>query len=420
MKKIFALLLCAVLIVLALPLASAAEPATIEGTLVAKVDHFGVKDGQRIPVVEPTFEGFLGTIVKVGAHPITVSELGRLAYNGNAQEHTLKLVNAANNEEVATTTVNMAGSTVDKFVYGTLATPVTLEANGTYYLLSSEKITGGDDRSDFCDVMYSGSAAVAAGYVMQSGAEYVTFTFANSGYVSLDMKFSYTPDLGVELDEDITEAFLDINYTIIRNDYHSFIGTKIITGNDELYVTELGRIFLDGNVQEHAVKLVDGETFEDVPGANVIIKGGTHEQITYAALETPVKLKANHPYLLMSREYINGDAWLEINTQYLPADDDDIMVMGGTYFITGYEDIIQLDCGFVGVNMKYTKVAKEEPPATEPPATDPPATQAPSQPGNAGNGNGAPAPEFPIWIPIVVVVVVAAAVMVVLVIKKKK
>ncbi len=418
--KLIALLLCMVMVTLVIPMVGAEEADTISGNLVAKVDHFGVKDSGKIPALPEDYEGYIGTIVQVGEHALTVTSLGRLFYEGNAQEHTLKIVNAATGADVEGATVTVSGGVVDQFTYGTLATPVTLEANTTYYLLSSERVDG-DNFSDWHDVMYSGSAAVCAGYVMQDGEGYTTFRFSNSGYVSLDMQFTYTPVVDVELDEQI-EAFMDINYTIIRNDYHSFIGIKFITGNDTLYVTELGRIYLDGNVQEHAVKLVDGVTFEDVPGANVIVYGGEHEKITYVKLETPVKLQANHPYLLMSREYYEGDTWFEVNAQYLVTDDDDIMVMGGTYFITGYEDIIMLDCGFVGVNMKYTKVKESEPPATDPVATEPqntePKADDPTEP--ATSDDPTDDPGFPVWIPIVIVIALAAVVVVIVAVSKKK
>lgn len=423
-KKILALLLCVFMLMAVIPtMASAEEAETVNGKLVAMVDHGGVKHIEAYGGMPTDFEGFLGTIVQTGAYPITVTSLGRLFYEGNSQEHTLKLVDAVTGEDVPGATVTVSGGVVDQFTYGQLAEPVTLNANSKYYLLSSES-SAGDFFSDSCDVMYSDSVANCMGFVKQTADGYSTFAFANSGYVSLNMEFTYTPNAyeGEEI-----EAFMDIKWDIVRNNYHSYIGLKFITGSDELIITELGRIFLDGNVQAHSVKLVDGVTFEDVPGANVIIQGGTHGKITYAKLESPVVLKPDYPYLLMSREYNNGDTWLEGNARYLVTDDDDIMVMGGNYFITGYNDVISLDTGFVGLNLKYIKAEKEEKP-TEPAATDPKPgedekdpTEAPTQaPTQAPTTGKQEAPSNSTWIIIVAAVVVVAAVAIVVVIRKKK
>lgn len=419
MTRIVALLLCLMLAVMMLPTAMAAENDTVSGHLVSKVDHFGVKDYNGFGGIPETFDGFIGTIVNVGAQPITVTSLGRLFYEGNAQEHQLKLVNAATGEDVEGAAVTVSGGSVDEFTYGTLAAPVTLEADTTYYLLSSEK-SGGDYYSDGCDVLYSDSVATCAGYVKQDGDGYFTFSFPNSGYLSLDMEFTYTPAEVPEGDE--VDLFLDIEGDIVRNDYHSYIGLKIITGDTPLTVTELGRMYLEGNVQEHHVKLVDGVTMLDVPGASVIVSGGTVGEITYVRLQTPVTLEANHPYLLMSREYIDGDAFLEGNAHYLVNYDEDCTVIGGNYFIVGYNDMIQLDTGFVGLNLKYVKQAEDPVEPTDPePAETKPADTTPDPAESQPSGTNTDKENIPVWIPIVIVAaVIAVAAVVVIVVRKKK
>lgn len=421
MKKLrlLAMLLCLLLPVMMMQTAVAAENDTVSGHLVSKVDHFGVKDAVGFGGVPESFDGFIGTIVNVGAYPITVHSLGRLFYEGNTQEHQLKLVNAATGEDVAGAAVSVVGGKVDEFTYGVLTEPVTLEANTTYYLLSSEK-SGGDYYSDGCDVLYSDSMATCAGYVKQDAQGYFTFNFPNSGFLSLDMEFSYTPTETPEGKE--TDLFLDIEWDAVRNDYHSYIGMKIITGSTPLTVTELGRIYLEGNVQEHHVKLVDGATMLDVPGASVIISGGNVGEITYVRLQTPVTLEADHPYLIMSREYINGDTFLEGNAHYLANYDEDCTIVGGNFFVTGYNDVIQLDTGFVGLNLKYLK-EMDEPPIpteTEPKQTTPQETEPEPTASSPVGNNPDPEPNvISIWISVAAAVIVIAAVTAIIIRKKK-
>lgn len=393
----------------------------IDATLLNGFEHFCVKP-QSFTGAPEGFAGFMGTVITTGNYPLTVSSLGRLFYEGNAGEHTLKLVNAATGADVegSTVTVSMAGGTVDQVVYGDLAAPITLEPNTTYYLLSSEDVTG-DSFGDCCDNLFAASGAAVNGYVYHDGSAYQTLLFPSSGYLTLDMKYTYTPTVEIPADTKETELFLSINPGALRNDYHSFIGIKFVTGADPLLVTHLGRIYLAGNVQQHVMKLVDAETGLDVPGGSITVYGGVPEEVTYVALEAPVTLEPNHMYYLLSREYFDGDKWFNNDAKYLVNYDDDCTLLGGAYQLFGYEYAIALNTGFVGVNLKYQKAEKKQdaPKPTDPtePGDDPTDPSAPQQNQNPQPSGGVPTGVI---IAIVAVVVVAAAVVVILVAKKKK
>ncbi len=83
--------------------------------------------------------------ITVGNTPITISALGRIVAPTSSQTHTLKLVLASNGTDVSggSTTVNPSGGTLGGFVYGNLASPLTLTANTSYYVLSQETIGAG-------------------------------------------------------------------------------------------------------------------------------------------------------------------------------------------------------------------------------------------------------------------------------------
>ncbi len=394
---------------------------TIETNLITGFEYASVKPESMTGAPEG-FKGFIGNIINTGAYPMTITALGRLFYEGNSGEHTLKLVNAATGADVegSSVTVNMAGGDLDTIVYADLEAPITLEANSTYYLLSSEDVTA-DSLGDAHDNMFTCNAAVVSGYVYQDGTEFKTLQFPNSGYLTLDMKFSYTPDVEIPENTKETELFVGFQFGSLRNDYHSYIGIKFVTGAEPMLVTHLGRIYLAGNVQQHNMKLVDAETGLDVPGGSVTVYGGTPDEVTYVALEVPVILEPNHMYYLMSREYAAGDKWYNNDSKFLVNFDDDCTLLGGAYQLFGYEDAIALNQGFVGVSLKYQKAEKEQtPPATDPTEpeskpTDP--TVAPTEPGAEPSQEGGLSTGLIIAIAAAVIVLI---VVVVIVVKKKK
>jgi hypothetical protein len=73
----------------------------------------------------------------VGASPVQVTQLGRWVFAGNSQTHTVYLLDS-NQNTVASVTVATSGATTGQFVYASLSVPVTLSANSTYYLVSTE------------------------------------------------------------------------------------------------------------------------------------------------------------------------------------------------------------------------------------------------------------------------------------------
>jgi len=395
---------------------------TIDTTLLSGFEHYCVKpDTFKGPPAG--FAGYMGAIITTGDYPLTVFSLGRLFYEGNAGTHTLKLVDAATGADVegSEVTVNMEGGTVDQIVYADLAAPITLAANSTYYLLSSEDVAG-ESFGDCCDNLFAASGAAVNGYVYHDGSAYQTLLFPSSSYLTLDMKYTYTPTVELPEDSKEMELFGGFTYGALRNDYHSFIGIKFVTGSDPLVVTHLGRIYLAGNMQEHVLKLVDAETGLDVPGGSVTVYGGTPEEVTYVALEAPVTLEPNHIYYLLSREYADGDLWFNNDAKFLVNDDDDCVLLGGTWQLFSYEDAILLDHGFVGLNLKYQKEEKkQEPKPTEPESkpTNPVSKPAdPTEPGSAED----PADGIPtgVIIAAAAVVLVVAAVLIVVAAKKKK
>ncbi|MBV8729266.1 MAG: hypothetical protein JO336_05605, partial [Acidobacteriia bacterium] len=112
------------------------------------------------------YTGWQGMSITVGAKPLVVTGLGRLAAPGNSASHTLKLVDAVAGVDIqgGSTSVNMSGASSGSFVYGALPSPITLNANATYYLVSQET-QGGDQWYDVDTVAGTTSDATLAAAV---------------------------------------------------------------------------------------------------------------------------------------------------------------------------------------------------------------------------------------------------------------
>ncbi|MBV9743388.1 MAG: immunoglobulin domain-containing protein, partial [Acidobacteriia bacterium] len=92
------------------------------------------------------FGGWVGMSITVGPAPMVVTSLGRMVVAGNSGSHMVKIVDASTGNDLAggSTQVNTTTGQAGSFVYAALASPVTLNANGTYYIVSLE--TSGQDQ----------------------------------------------------------------------------------------------------------------------------------------------------------------------------------------------------------------------------------------------------------------------------------
>lgn len=97
-----------------------------------------------------------------------------------------------------------------------------------------------------------------------------------------------------------------------RAGHQGFIGMRITVGGSNITVTDLGRIFLNGNTGTHTVKIV-----READGANVgspvsiSMPGGTHNQFKYVPLPSPVTLTAGQVYYIVSDEVSTGDQFYD-------------------------------------------------------------------------------------------------------------
>src|SRR4030095_2328212 len=121
----------------------------------------------------------------------------------------------------------------------------------------------------------------------------------------------------------------------LRNDFSGWVGMKITVGANAVTVTELGRMFANGNSGTHVVKLVRASDQVDVPNGAVSLPmtGGSADQFKYGGLSSPVTLGAGTAYYLVSQEINGGDQWHELSsmTTTSVATCDSAAYFGGGY-----------------------------------------------------------------------------------------
>jgi hypothetical protein len=138
------------------------------------------------------YSGWVGMSIKVGPAALVVNSIGRLVAAGNAGSHLLKIVNAVTGADVSGGTVGVAmtGGTPGTFVYGTLATSVTLSANTTYYILSQE-MQGGDSWFDLNTTAQTANDASITAPVYGVASPFTPMpSLAGHTYVPLDITYT--------------------------------------------------------------------------------------------------------------------------------------------------------------------------------------------------------------------------------------
>src|SRR5579872_1834357 len=257
------------------------------------------------------YNGWVGMSITVSGSPLTITALGRMFAPGNSGTHTVKLVDVATGADVAggSAVVTMTGS-AGQFVYASLLSPIVLNANSTYYVLSQET-AGGDQWYDFNTTATTASAASLNGAVWGGGAPY-GFVLGTAGRMYVPVDFQYTagppPPGGTSY---VTSAHAGT----LRNNFSGWVGMEVTVGSSPITVSSLGRMIAVGNNANHVLKLVNAAGGDIAGGsATVVTSGVTPGTFVYAPLVSPVVLNANTTYYLVSQESAGGDGWYDFDT----------------------------------------------------------------------------------------------------------
>ena len=247
-----------------------------------------------------------GMQITVGTRPIVIHELARWVLVGNTGTHTVKIVDAATSQDVpgASVQITTLGTRIG-FKYAALATPVTLAAGASYWIVSQE-LNGGDTWYDGnCTLTYNGTVAqVNQAVYSDGGGVYTLSNAANNTYIPLNFKSTF----------EATPYLTQHRMTTLRNDVAGWLGMEFTTGTAPLQVTQLGRWIVPGNTGTHAVRLVEADTGTLLGSVSIATAGAPADQIKYAPLPAPLPLAPQTRYYLLSQETAGGDLWYSPDT----------------------------------------------------------------------------------------------------------
>lgn len=386
-KRILEIVLALVLVA-GLAMSTSATTRPMQTGLLSMTANCAANGGLR-----NDFGSYIGAYIQIGEKDLTVTHIGRMFYAGNNQDHNLKIVDAETGADVAgaTVTVNMAGGTVNQFTYGQLATPVTLKAGKTYYLLSQEH-GGGDQFAEHGFYTESTGYAKVLGncfYLPGDGYHpYADQYSVNHSFVGLDILFTLNKQT-VKQENTLITSFdypTDYNFeagTRLRDD-GMVIGTMITVGDRPIYVTELGRLHFTGS-GTYELWIFETSGYR-LPQSRVLVSSsGAPGTYNWGKLAQPVKLNANTTYFIICYEGNNdGDKWLEGGR---PTNQPEgVTISGSAYYAGSWQQAPNVY--FAMTNMKYGFEAVDviEDAQTKSFTT----SVTPTDPGNNGTG-----PSFP-------------------------
>jgi hypothetical protein len=241
--------------------------------------------------------------------------------------------------------VNTVGTPPGLFAFGQLTSPVTLNANTAYYVIS-EETNGGDLWHGYLSALTTSSEITVNNAVSYSGGSFTQIGGTGNSYGPVALK---------TFDAHTTEfATVQTLSTGFYNNSNSWRGLKFTVGSTPLTIGYLGRWVRSGNNQNHVVKLVNASTGVDVSGGSVTVatSGMPAGDYAYAKLTTPVTLSANTAYYLVSQEASGLDYWIgsgtTLSSQGVAVINSAVYNETGTWVTTG-----STGNSFWPVNFKY-------------------------------------------------------------------
>ena len=115
---------------------------------------------------------------------------------------------------------------------------------------------------------------------------------------------------------------LSTTFGTLRTDpFNGWVGMVIQVGSQPLTVFGIGRAFIAGSTGTHAMKIVDGATQVDVPGAATMIDlsktNVADRAFVYGTLPMPITLTPNTVYYVITQQNADADHFFDLDTTVL-------------------------------------------------------------------------------------------------------
>lgn len=102
------------------------------------------------------------------------------------------------------------------------------------------------------------------------------------------------------------------------NNYSGWAGMEILIGANSLDIHEVGRVHAPGNVQQHAIKIVNKTTSIDLTTVILDTIGGTDGMMQTAPVPNQVTLNKNSSYYIISKEMGGADLFYQDDSTVQP------------------------------------------------------------------------------------------------------
>jgi hypothetical protein len=140
-----------------------------------------------------TFNGYAGMEIRIGANALKVHALGRCIIAGNLAQHVVKIIDKTTLGDLASVTLDTSGGVGGQFLYKSLASIITLNANASYYVVSSE-VAGGDHFYQDDTTVQTTSAASLVNSINGDGVSpWRPGLTPNQTFGPLDFQYSVVP-----------------------------------------------------------------------------------------------------------------------------------------------------------------------------------------------------------------------------------
>jgi len=148
--------------------------------------------------IRNNFGGWIGMKFTVGPASLSVASLGRICVAGNNQIHTVEIVSASTGTALpgGILPLDMSGCTADQFVFGSLSSPVTLEGNASYYLVSQEFFEA-DHWYDARPVTSTTDGLVNSSIYSPDGVTWIPTNTTNTSYGPSNFVYSVIPPVPI-------------------------------------------------------------------------------------------------------------------------------------------------------------------------------------------------------------------------------
>ena len=313
---------------------------------------------------------YLGVTFRTGATPIKVTQLGRFKISGNTGTHTVAIFDLTDmSAPLCTASVDVSSATDNSFAYGTVDRQVVLSPNTKYAIYSLEETNGDLWYNSFRNVserpfdinFINWTYYFNDGNAPTMGDESVDTS--GCGFVGLDIMYTYPSNENATSNPELYAVKQPSNG--LRNDCSFYLGGMITVGEQDVTVTDIGRMCWEGNRLPHNLYIADAATGKVIASTVVDMNGKTAGAYVYSKLDKAVTLEAGKSYYLMSYEHYDGDKFAEVSFDSKAEGNTYISFTNRAFLLPG-ETEYNLDpnggeYSYVGLNLRYQDPASDAP-----------------------------------------------------------